>query len=90
MEAMALFSGQRIDLAMTPVQTLMMLATLLVAAINLNDGQTNAIEGMTHFILHAMGAYPFAPKAARPVPSSLTGPIQGLLRAPPPRLRWLC
>lgn len=51
MEAMALFSGQRIDLAMTPVQTLMMLATLLVAAINLNDGQTNAIEGMTHFIL---------------------------------------
>ncbi|KAG1251154.1 hypothetical protein G6F65_018464 [Rhizopus arrhizus] len=39
MEAMGLFSGQRIVLAMTPVQTLMMLATLLVAAINLNDAQ---------------------------------------------------
>ncbi|AVG39144.1 Sodium-potassium/proton antiporter ChaA [Achromobacter insolitus] len=51
MEAMSLLSGQRIDMAMTPLQTLMMLATLLVAAINLNDGQTNAIEGMTHFIL---------------------------------------
>lgn len=51
MEAMALISGQRIDMAMTPVQTLMMLVTLLVAAINLNDGQTNAIEGMTHFVL---------------------------------------
>ncbi len=48
---MALISGQRIDMAMTPLQTLMMLVTLLVAAINLNDGQTNAIEGMTHFIL---------------------------------------
>ncbi len=51
MEAMALISGQRIDMAMTPLQTLMMLVTLLVAAINLNDGQTNAIEGMTHFVL---------------------------------------
>ena len=51
MEALALFSGQRIDIAMTPLQTLMMLVTLLVAAINLNDGQTNAIEGMTHFVL---------------------------------------
>lgn len=51
MEVMALISGQRIDMAMTPLQTLMMLVTLLVAAINLNDGQTNAIEGMTHFVL---------------------------------------
>ncbi|MGY6270962.1 calcium:proton antiporter [Achromobacter denitrificans] len=51
MEAMALVSGQRIDMALTPLQTLMMLATLLAAAINLNDGQTNAIEGMTHFVL---------------------------------------
>jgi Ca2+/H+ antiporter len=24
---------------------------LIVAAINLNDGETNAIEGMTHFVL---------------------------------------
>ena len=27
--------------------------TLLVSAINLNDGETNAIEGMTHFVLFA-------------------------------------
>lgn len=51
MEALALYTGQRIDMALTPVQTVMMLVTLLAAAINLNDGQTNAIEGMTHFIL---------------------------------------
>ena len=51
MEAMALFTGQRINMAMTPLQTLMMLVTLIVAAINLNDGQTNAIEGLTHFVL---------------------------------------
>jgi Ca2+:H+ antiporter len=36
---------------MSPVQTVMMLMTLLVSAINLNDGETNAIEGMTHFVL---------------------------------------
>jgi Ca2+:H+ antiporter len=51
MEALALYTGQPIGMAMTPLQTLMMLVTLLVAAINLNDGQTNAIEGMTHFVL---------------------------------------
>jgi len=29
----------------------MVFLTLVVAAINLNDGETNAIEGMTHFVL---------------------------------------
>ena len=29
------------------------LITIIVAAINLNDGETNAIEGMTHFVLFA-------------------------------------
>ena len=38
---------------MTPVQTVMVAITLIVAAINLNDGETNAIEGMTHFVLFA-------------------------------------
>lgn len=51
MEALALYSGQPFQMAMTPVQTVMILITLLVAAINLNDGETNAIEGMTHFVL---------------------------------------
>ncbi|TCT10160.1 calcium:proton antiporter [Paralcaligenes ureilyticus] len=53
MEALALYSGQPFQMAMTPVQTVMMLITLIVVAINLNDGQTNAIEGMTHFVLFA-------------------------------------
>ncbi|MDB5981446.1 MAG: Sodium/calcium exchanger rane region [Pseudomonas sp.] len=51
MEAMALYSGQPFQMAMTPVQTVMVFITLLVSAINLNDGETNAIEGMTHFVL---------------------------------------
>jgi Ca2+:H+ antiporter len=51
MEAMALYTGQPFQMAMTPVQTLMAFVTLVVCAINLNDGETNAIEGMTHFVL---------------------------------------
>ncbi|WP_245295668.1 calcium:proton antiporter [Rhizobium rhizosphaerae] len=53
MEAIALFTGQPFIMAMTPVQTVMVTITLIVAAINLNDGETNAIEGMTHFVLFA-------------------------------------
>jgi Ca2+:H+ antiporter len=53
MEAMALYTGQPFQMAMTPVQTVMTFLTLIVSAINLNDGETNAIEGMTHFVLFA-------------------------------------
>ncbi|KQS65229.1 calcium:proton antiporter [Rhizobium sp. Leaf371] len=53
MEAIALYTGQPFIMAMTPVQTVMITITLIVAAINLNDGETNAIEGMTHFVLFA-------------------------------------
>lgn len=53
MEAIALYTGQPFIMAMTPVQTVMVAVTLIAAAINLNDGETNAIEGMTHFILFA-------------------------------------
>ncbi|WP_370689448.1 calcium:proton antiporter [Neorhizobium galegae] len=53
MESIALYSGQPFVMAMTPVQTVMVAVTLIAAAINLNDGQTNAIEGMTHFVLFA-------------------------------------
>ena len=35
------------------MQTVMVFLTLIVSAINLNDGETNAIEGMTHFVLFA-------------------------------------
>ena len=53
MEAIALYTGQPFVMAMTPTQTVMVGITLIAAAINLNDGETNAIEGMTHFILFA-------------------------------------
>ncbi|SIQ22738.1 Ca2+:H+ antiporter [Rhizobium sp. RU35A] len=53
MEAIALYTGQPFVMAMTPVQTVMVAITLIAAAINLNDGETNAIEGMTHFVLFA-------------------------------------
>jgi Ca2+:H+ antiporter len=53
MEAIALYTGQPFVMAMSPAQTVMIMITLIVAAINLNDGETNAIEGMTHFILFA-------------------------------------
>lgn len=53
MEAIALFTGQPLTMAMSPVQTVMVAITLIAAAINLNDGETNAIEGMTHFVLFA-------------------------------------
>jgi len=51
MEGIALYTGQPFIMAMSPVQTVMVTVTLIAAAINLNDGQTNAIEGMTHFVL---------------------------------------
>ena len=53
MEGIALYTGQPFVMAMSPVQTVMVTITLIAAAINLNDGETNAIEGMTHFILFA-------------------------------------
>jgi Ca2+:H+ antiporter len=52
-EALALFTGQPIEMALTPSQTVMVLLTLLAAMINIHDGETNAIEGMTHFVLFA-------------------------------------
>lgn len=52
-EAIALYTGQEIDMALTPAQTVMMVITLVVAYMNVSDGQTNAIEGMMHLILFA-------------------------------------
>ncbi|ARU32431.1 calcium:proton antiporter [Sulfuriferula sp. AH1] len=52
-EGIALFTGARIDMALTPVQAGMLLVTFLVTMNNLHDGESNAIEGMTHFALFA-------------------------------------
>jgi len=50
-EALALVTGQQIQMALSPSQTVMVFITLIVATINVHDGETNAIEGMTHFVL---------------------------------------
>ncbi|BBJ00250.1 calcium:proton antiporter [Ferrigenium kumadai] len=52
-EAIALFNGERIDMALTPVQAGMLLLTFLAVMNNLHDGETNAIEGISHFVLFA-------------------------------------
>ncbi len=52
-EGMALFSGERIVMALTPIQGGMLLLTLLAVMNNLHDGETNAIEGISHFALFA-------------------------------------
>ena len=48
-EGIALFSGERIVMALTPVQAGMLLLTFVAVMNNLHDGETNAIEGISHF-----------------------------------------
>jgi Ca2+:H+ antiporter len=52
-EAIALFNGDRIEMALTPIQAGMLLLTFLTVMNNLHDGVTNAIEGVSHFVLFA-------------------------------------
>lgn len=52
-EAIALFTGERIVMALTPVQGGLLLLTFLTVMNNLHDGETNAIEGISHFALFA-------------------------------------
>jgi Ca2+:H+ antiporter len=52
-EAIALFNGDRIIMALTPIQAGMLLLTFLTVMNNLHDGETNAIEGVSHFALFA-------------------------------------
>ena len=52
-EGIALFTGGRIEMALTPVQAGMLLLTFLAVMNNLHDGETNAIEGISHFALFA-------------------------------------
>ncbi len=47
------WAGRSPQYTQDTVQTVMVFITLIVSAINLNDGETNAIEGMTHFVLFA-------------------------------------
>lgn len=50
-EAVALFAGIDIKMGLTPLQGGMILLTMLVAMMNFNDGETNALEGLVHFVL---------------------------------------
>lgn len=50
-EAIALFNGERVTMALTPMQAGMLLLTLLAAMSNLHDGESNAIEGISHLAL---------------------------------------
>ncbi|HEY9029335.1 MAG TPA: calcium:proton antiporter [Burkholderiaceae bacterium] len=52
-EALALATHHPITMALTAPQMVMTLLTLLAATINIHDGETNAIEGLTHFVLFA-------------------------------------
>lgn len=52
-EAIALLSGERIVMTLTPIQNGMLLLTFMAVMNNLNDGETNAIEGISHFALFA-------------------------------------
>ncbi len=52
-EVIALFTGERIVMALTPLQGGMLLLTFVTVMNNLHDGETNAIEGISHFALFA-------------------------------------
>jgi len=46
-----------LDLALTPIQGVMLGLTLLVSIVNFNDGETNVLEGFLHVILFVVFAF---------------------------------
>ena len=51
------YMGMDLELAITPVQGVMLGLTLLVSIVNFNDGETNVLEGFLHFILFIVFAF---------------------------------
>jgi len=45
------FTNMDLELSLSPIQTMMIVLTLLVGMVNFNDGETNVLEGFLHFIL---------------------------------------
>jgi len=43
--------GMEIDLALTPIQGIMLGLTILAGIIHFNDGETNMLEGFVHFVI---------------------------------------
>jgi Ca2+:H+ antiporter len=51
------YMGMDLNLAITPVQGVMLGLTLLVSIVNFNDGETNMLEGFLHVILFVVFVY---------------------------------
>lgn len=51
------YMGMDLQLAITPVQGVMLGLTLLVSIVNFNDGETNMLEGFLHVILFVVFVY---------------------------------
>ncbi len=51
------FAGLELNLALTPMQSMLLGLTLLVSIVNFNDGETNMLEGFLHFILFIVFAF---------------------------------
>jgi len=45
------FIGLEIEMALTPLQDVMIGSTILISIVNFSDGETNVLEGFLHFIL---------------------------------------
>lgn len=50
-ETFALLTHANLVMGLTPLQGGMILLTMLIAMINFNDGETNSLEGLVHFVL---------------------------------------
>ncbi len=50
-------SGLHIELALSPIQELLLGLTFIIGIVNFNDGETNMLEGFLHFILFIVFAF---------------------------------
>jgi len=51
------YMGMDLELAITPLQGLMLGLTVLVSIVNFNDGETNVLEGFLHVVLFVVFAF---------------------------------
>jgi len=52
-----MISGLSLNLALSPIQELLLGLTFIVSIVNFNDGETNMLEGFLHFILFVVFAF---------------------------------
>jgi len=53
----SMISGLSLNLALSPIQELLLGLTFIVSIVNFNDGETNMLEGFLHFILFLVFAF---------------------------------